>query len=85
MSEEHVYPPASVYLDGLRGRCPRCSKGHMFDGLLAVGSTGKDLEIIVLLGKQCCDTFPDQGLILGDQHPYLLNPAHGLASSSRRS
>lgn len=36
MSEEHVYPPASVYLDGLRGRCPRCSKGHMFDGLLAV-------------------------------------------------
>jgi len=36
MSEEHVYPPASVYRDGLRGHCPRCSKGHMFDGLLAV-------------------------------------------------
>lgn len=36
MSEEHTYPPASVYRDGLSGRCPRCSKGHMFDGLLAV-------------------------------------------------
>ena len=36
MSEEHIYPPASVYRDGLSGRCPRCSKGHMFDGLLAI-------------------------------------------------
>lgn len=36
MSEEHTYPPASVYRDGLFGRCPRCSQGRMFDGLLAV-------------------------------------------------
>ena len=36
MTEEHVYPPASVYRDGLLGHCPRCSKGRMFDGLLAV-------------------------------------------------
>ncbi len=36
MSDEHVYPPASVYRDGLLGHCPRCSKGRMFDGLLAV-------------------------------------------------
>ncbi|MGD9657068.1 MAG: DUF983 domain-containing protein [Methylocystis sp.] len=36
MSEEHVYPPLSVYVDGALGRCPRCSKGHMIKGLLAV-------------------------------------------------
>jgi uncharacterized protein (DUF983 family) len=36
MAEEHVYPPASIYVDGLLGRCPRCSKGHMIKGLLAV-------------------------------------------------
>jgi len=36
MSEEHVYPPVSLYVDGLLGRCPRCSKGHMIKGLLAV-------------------------------------------------
>ncbi len=36
MSEEHVYPPGSIYRDGLSGHCPRCSKGRMFDGLLAV-------------------------------------------------
>ena len=36
MTEEHVYPPASVYRDGLLGHCPRCSKGRLFDGLLAV-------------------------------------------------
>lgn len=36
MSEEHVYPPASIYVDGMLGRCPRCSKGHMLQGLLTV-------------------------------------------------
>jgi len=39
MSEEHVYPPPSLYLDGILGRCPRCSKGHMIKGLLAVAPT----------------------------------------------
>jgi uncharacterized protein (DUF983 family) len=36
MAEEQVYPPAQIYLDGLLGRCPRCSKGHMIKGLLTV-------------------------------------------------
>lgn len=36
MAEEHVYPPVSLYVDGLLGRCPRCGKGHMIKGLLAV-------------------------------------------------
>lgn len=36
MSGEHDYPPRSIYIDGLLGRCPRCSKGHMFSGLLTV-------------------------------------------------
>lgn len=36
MAEEQVYPPAQVYVDGLLGRCPRCSKGHMIHGLLTV-------------------------------------------------
>jgi uncharacterized protein (DUF983 family) len=39
MSEEHVYPPAAVYVDGLLGRCPRCSKGRMIRGLLTVAPT----------------------------------------------
>jgi uncharacterized protein (DUF983 family) len=36
MAEEQIYPTGRVYLDGLLGRCPRCGKGHMFDGLLKV-------------------------------------------------
>ncbi|MBM3561678.1 MAG: DUF983 domain-containing protein [Alphaproteobacteria bacterium] len=36
MSEEHVYPPASLYVDGILGRCPRCREGHMLRGLLTV-------------------------------------------------
>lgn len=36
MSTEQDYPPLSVYIDGLLGRCPRCSKGHMIKGLLSV-------------------------------------------------
>jgi uncharacterized protein (DUF983 family) len=36
MSEHPVYPPAAIYLDGLRGRCPRCSEGRMLTGLLTV-------------------------------------------------
>jgi uncharacterized protein (DUF983 family) len=36
MAEEHVYPPSQIYIDGLRGKCPRCSKGHMIRGLLTV-------------------------------------------------
>jgi len=36
MAEEPIYPTASVYIDGLLGRCPRCSKGHMIQGLLKV-------------------------------------------------
>jgi uncharacterized protein (DUF983 family) len=30
------YPPVDPVSVGLRGRCPRCGQGAMFDGLLAV-------------------------------------------------
>ena len=36
MAETPVYPPASLYIDGLLGKCPRCGKGHMLQGLLKV-------------------------------------------------
>ena len=39
MSQEHVYPPVSLYVDGILGRCPRCGKGHMIRGLLTVAPT----------------------------------------------
>lgn len=32
------YPPVDAVTTGLRGRCPRCGQGQLFDGLLAVKS-----------------------------------------------
>lgn len=35
MAETHVhYPPLSPIATGVRGRCPRCGEGRMFDGFL---------------------------------------------------
>jgi len=33
-NDEH--PPVSPYVAGLLGKCPRCGKGRMFSGLLAI-------------------------------------------------
>ena len=33
------YPHKSPYATGLAGRCPRCSKGRMFKGLLQIAPT----------------------------------------------
>ena len=33
---ESAYPPLSPFATGLPGRCPRCGKGAIFDGLLAL-------------------------------------------------
>ncbi|MBI1868693.1 MAG: DUF983 domain-containing protein [Methylocystis sp.] len=30
------YPPVSPYVTGVVGRCPRCGKGRLFSGLLAL-------------------------------------------------
>lgn len=30
------YPPVNPYVAGLLGRCPRCGKGHLFRGFLAL-------------------------------------------------
>jgi uncharacterized protein (DUF983 family) len=30
------YPPVSPYVAGLRGKCPRCGKGALFDGYLSL-------------------------------------------------
>lgn len=38
MTEERNYPPASLYFNGMLGRCPNCGKGHMLRGLLKVSS-----------------------------------------------
>ncbi len=31
------WPPLSPMQVGIRGRCPRCGRGHLFDGFLALG------------------------------------------------
>ena len=30
------YPPVSPYRAGIAGRCPRCGRGRLFGGLLAI-------------------------------------------------
>jgi len=36
METETHWPPMSPFTTGLRGRCPRCGKGRLFDGYLAL-------------------------------------------------
>lgn len=36
MSDDSNYPPVSPIAVGLRGRCPRCGNGKLFDGFLTV-------------------------------------------------
>jgi uncharacterized protein (DUF983 family) len=36
MKEGEAHPPLSPYAAGLTGRCPRCGKGKLFDGFLAL-------------------------------------------------
>jgi uncharacterized protein (DUF983 family) len=36
MSAETVWPPLSPFRTGVRGRCPRCGEGHLFDGFLTL-------------------------------------------------
>ncbi len=36
MNPETDYPPRSAFLTGVMGRCPRCGRGKLFDGFLAV-------------------------------------------------
>lgn len=31
---EQVWPPLSPFSTGIRGHCPRCGKGHLFQGFL---------------------------------------------------
>jgi uncharacterized protein (DUF983 family) len=35
MTENH-YPPISALSTGLKGKCPRCGRGNLFDGFLTV-------------------------------------------------
>lgn len=38
MNEDRAhYPPVDPVSAGLRGRCPRCGEGRLFDGFLGVG------------------------------------------------
>lgn len=34
--QDQNYPPVAPISVGLKGRCPRCGKGHLFDGFLAL-------------------------------------------------
>ena len=34
MSSDETWPPLSPLQTGLKGRCPRCGKGRLFDGFL---------------------------------------------------
>lgn len=36
MSTEQQWPPLQPFQTGLRGHCPRCGQGHLFQGFLAV-------------------------------------------------
>jgi len=36
MADDHDYPPQSPLTTGLRGRCPRCGEGRLFDGFLGL-------------------------------------------------
>jgi uncharacterized protein (DUF983 family) len=36
MTETETWPPLSPYSTGIRGRCPRCGQGHLFDGFLTL-------------------------------------------------
>ncbi len=42
MSADPKYPPVSPYMAGLLGRCPRCGRGKMFSGLIALASRCED-------------------------------------------
>jgi len=47
MSDDRAdYPPVEPFQAGLRGRCPRCGEGRIFDGYIAVrpacGACGLD-------------------------------------------
>jgi uncharacterized protein (DUF983 family) len=35
--DKALYPPVDPVSAGLRGRCPRCGEGRLFDGFLGVG------------------------------------------------
>ncbi len=49
-AERHRYPPLSPTQTGLRGRCPRCGQGKLFDGFLTTAKKcercGLDFEFI---------------------------------------
>ena len=45
MSFDDRYPPQSPYSTGLRGRCPRCGDGRMFDGFLDIRKTCDNCEL----------------------------------------
>lgn len=36
LNEETYYPPLSPLKTGLKGKCPRCGRGNLFSGYLAV-------------------------------------------------
>ncbi|TDK39316.1 DUF983 domain-containing protein [Rhizobium deserti] len=36
MADEADWAPLSPYATGVRGRCPRCGQGHLFDGFLTL-------------------------------------------------
>jgi uncharacterized protein (DUF983 family) len=36
VKSENYYPPLSPVKTGLAGKCPRCGRGNLFDGYLAV-------------------------------------------------
>lgn len=37
MAEDRAhYPPVDPYMTGLKGRCPRCGQGRLFEGVLKI-------------------------------------------------
>lgn len=36
-TDKAIWPPVDPIRAGLKGRCPRCGEGNLFDGFIAVG------------------------------------------------
>ena len=42
---ENYYPQLSPFSTGMRGKCPRCGRGSLFDGYLTVGKTCNNCKL----------------------------------------
>lgn len=44
-TDKAIWPPVDPIRAGLKGRCPRCGEGNLFDGFIAVGGRCPKCEL----------------------------------------